>query len=107
MENNKISTKDELIKNFSKEQLDIYNYYINYFNERDKLYPTVQNNKDIEVYEKSYKILKTVLKAELVLGLVIASIVFISGSFGKQSTFKYQSASAHTSYVEHVDNSIM
>jgi hypothetical protein len=104
MEDNKISTKDELIKNFSKEQLEIYNYYINYFNERDKLYPTVQENKEIEVYEKSYKILKTVLKAELVLGLVIASIVFVSGSFNKQSTFKYKSNSTHISYVEQADN---
>lgn len=104
MENNKISTKDELIKNFSKEQLDIYNYYINYFNERDKLYPTVQDNKEIEVYEKSYKILKNVLKAEIVLGLIVASIVFISGNFNKKSTFKYQSTSSKTACVEYVDN---
>ena len=107
MENNKISTKDELIKNFSKEQLEIYNYYINYFNERDKLYPTVKENTEIEVYEKSYKILKNVLKAEVVLGLVIASIVFVSGNFNKKTTFRYQHTSNPTAYVEYIDYSKM
>ena len=75
---NLIDTKDELIKNFSKEQLDIYNYYKSKFSYTDKeLYPVVKKDRELAFLENSYKILTNILKAEIVIALIIFTAIFI------------------------------
>lgn len=77
-ESNIISTKDELIKNFSKEQMEIYNYYKSKFSyANEELYPVVKEDKEMVTLENTYKLLKTIFKYEVIITLAIVSFVFI------------------------------
>ena len=81
---NLINTKDELIKNFSKEQLEIYNYYKSKFSYADKeLYPVVKEDRELLFLENSYKVLTNILKAEVVIALIIITVMFMFGGFSK------------------------
>lgn len=92
--NNKISTKDELIKNFTPEQMEIYNYYINKFNNKDQTSLILAEDKEMLSYEKGCKILEKVLKAEVVVGLIVVTLVFMFGGFKSGPQVKYKAASS-------------
>ena len=89
---NNISTKDKLIKNFSKEQMEIYNYYKNKFENNDEeLYPIVSEDKELTFLENSCKIFTKILKVEIVMGLLIATFVFMFGGISNKNTqIKYK-----------------
>ena len=83
-ESNLIDTKDELIKNFSKEQLEIYEFYKSKFSYADKdLYPVVKKDKELAFLENGCKLLTKVLKAEIVIALVVFTVMFMFKGFSK------------------------
>lgn len=94
---NLIDTKDEIINNFTEEQKRIYEYYKNQFSyPNNELYP-IEKDKEILVLEKSYKVLKTVLKFETVLVLIIITIMcFVNGFPNNKASVKYKSAIVNT-----------
>ncbi len=102
-ESNIISTKDELVKNFSKEQMDIYNYYKSKFSyANEELYPVVKEDKEMLVLENTYKVLKKIFKAEVIASLIIVTFVFIFNGAPKSETQYRKAVSAQT--VEDIEN---
>ena len=96
-ESNLISTKDELIKNFSEEQMELYNYYKSKFSyANEELYPTVREDKEMIFLEKTYKVLSVVFKTELVISLILATCVFVFGG-SKKEQVKYDGSSVYFS----------
>lgn len=96
---NMISTKDELIRSFSKEQMEIYNYYKSKFCYSDQaLVPMEKEDRELAILEKGCKILKIILKAEIVLGLAIATFVIMFNGFPKntKSPVSYKQAAIST-----------
>lgn len=90
---NLINTKEKLIENFSKEQMEIYNYYINKYSENDEnLYPAVVEDKELKFLENGCSFLTKILKVEVVLGLIVATCIFMFGGFGKENQIKYKRA---------------
>ena len=90
---NLINTKEKLIENFSKEQMEIYNYYINKYSENDEnLYPAVVEDKELKFLESGCSFLTKILKVEVVLGLIVATCIFMFGGFGKENQIKYKRA---------------
>jgi hypothetical protein len=103
-ESNMIDTKDELIKNFSKEQMEIYNYYKSQFSYSDtELYPVVKKDKEMMFLENGCNILSSILKVEVVLALIVVTFVVIFNGIpnNEKSQVKYKQASI----VEEIDNS--
>lgn len=98
-ESNMISTKDELIKNFSKEQMEIYNYYKSKFSYSDQaLVPAQKEDKELIFLEKGCNVLSVIFKAELVLTLLVVTFVVMFNGFpgDSQSQVKYKEASIST-----------
>ena len=94
-ESNLISTKDELIKNFNEEQMQIYEYYKNKFSyANEELYPTVKEDKEMIILEKTYKLLSVVFKTELVISLILATCVFVFGG-SKKEQVKYEGSNIY------------
>lgn len=92
---NLISTKDELIRNFNKEQMEIYEYYKSKFSyANEELYPTVKEDKEMIFLENTYKVLSIVFKTEIVISLVLATCVFIFGGAPKKQV-KYDGSSVY------------
>lgn len=107
MKENNISTKDELIKNFTDEQLAIYNYYLSKYNAGSNTSSSstsliVADDKQVQMLEKGCKILEKVLKAEVVVGLIVVTLVFVFGGNSKAPEVKYKTAS--TSIYFDIDN---
>lgn len=75
-EKNLISTKDELVKNFTPEQLEIFEYYKSKLSYND-LVPVKEDN-ELIFMEKTYGVLQKVFKIEMVFALIVATIVVIS-----------------------------
>lgn len=91
-----IDTKEELIKNFSKEQMEIYNYYLNKFSKDDaKKYPAVIEDREIRFLENGCKILEKVLKVEVVVALLVGTFIFMIGGMPEKAdtTVKYDEIS--------------
>lgn len=90
---NLINTKEKLLKNFSKEQMEIYNYYINKYSKSDEeFYPAVIEDKELKLLENGCSFLTKILKVEVVLGLIVATCIFMFGGFGKENQIKYKRA---------------
>ena len=86
--------KENIIKDFTKEQMDIYNYYRKQFEKNDSTnYPIAQEDKEIMALEKSYKMLKSIFKIETVLALIIFTVMFLFNGFPfNKSQIKYKHA---------------
>lgn len=100
-ESNIIDTKENLIKNFSKEQMEIYNYYKSQFSYVDKeLYPTIKEDKELIFLEKGCNILSSILKVELVLTLIIVTFVVMFNGIpnNNEPSIKYKQASISEEY---------
>lgn len=96
-----IDTKDELIKNFSREQMEIYNRYKSKFTYVDpNLYPTVSNDREIRFLENGCNLLEKVLKVEIVVALIVGTFVLMVNDTPSQKaqTITYKSASVVTEY---------
>ncbi len=93
-ESNLIDTKENIVKKFTKEQMDIYNYYKKQFENSDNaIYPIAQEDKEILALEKSYNILKAIFKVETVLVLIIVtSMILFNGFSVNKSQIKYKHA---------------
>ena len=90
---NSIDTKEKLMENFSKEQMEIYNYYLNKYSKNDvSLYPVVGEDKELRFLENGCSLLTKILKVEVVLGLIVATCIFMFGGFGKENQIKYKRA---------------
>ena len=100
-ESNIIDTKDNMIKNFTKEQMEIYEYYKKQFVCADnESYPVVQNDKEMVLLEKSYNILKTIFKVETVLALIIVtSMIIFNGFSANKSQIKYKHANINNIHM--------
>ena len=73
-----IDTKEELLKNFSEEQMEIYNYYKNQFSyANEELYPVTKEDKKMILLEKTYKVMAGILKAEVAVSLLVVTFVFM------------------------------
>lgn len=90
-----IDTKEELIKNFSKEQMEIYNYYKSQFSYNDNaLIPVQKEDKELMMLEKSCDILSTIFKVQLVITLIIVTCIVMFNGFPNTDTqVKYKQAS--------------
>lgn len=96
-----IDTKEELIKNFSREQMEIYNRYKSKFTYVDpNLYPTVSNDREIRFLENGCKLLEKVLKVEIVAALIVGTIILMTNDTPKANnkTVTYKSASVVVDY---------
>ena len=96
-----IDTKEELIKNFSREQMDIYNRYKSKFTYVDpNLYPIVNGDKEIRFLENGCKLLEKVLKVEIVVALVVGTFILMTNDTVKEQdkTVTYKSASIVVDY---------
>ena len=101
---NLIDTKEELIKNFSKEQMEIYNYYKSKFSyANEELYPVVKEDKELVFLENTYSVLKTIFKAEIVISLLVVTFVFIFTGTPKQQIQYKQKDQVHFSVVQDVE----
>lgn len=98
------STKDELIKNFSKEQLEVYNYYKSKFSYSGTELITVnKEDKEIAFLENSCSVLKTIFKVELVFALIILTFAIIFDIFPeteKTDSNYEQIAIIQTEYID-------
>jgi len=98
---NLISTKDELIKNFSEEQMKIYNYYKSKFSyANEELYPVVKEDKEMVVLEKVYNTLSVIFKAEIVVALAISTFVFVFGGTPKSQIQYTRNPNTSSVYYE-------
>ena len=75
-ESNLIDTKEELIKNFTEEQMEIYEYYKSKFSYTDEqLYPTVKEDKEMMRLEKTYQVLQVIFKVEVFASIFVLAFV--------------------------------
>lgn len=94
--NNVIDTKDNPMKNFSKEDMKNYNYYKNALTLSEKdIYALVKEDREIQRLEKTCDILGAALKVEAVITLVVLTFAVIFNGFPstKQVEKEYKKAS--------------
>ena len=96
-----IDTKEELIKNFSREQMEIYNYHkskVSYIN--PTLYPVISEDKEIRFLENGCNILEKIFKFEVVVALIIGTVIVMSNGLPTKndSTVNYKQEIASVEY---------
>ena len=96
-----IDTKEELIKNFSREQMEIYNYHKSKFSYVDPtLYPVVSEDRELRFLENGCNLLEKILKFEVVVALVVGTVIVMANGFPlkQDSAVNYKQASATVEY---------
>ena len=80
--NNIIDTKENSKKNFSKAELEKYDYYKDQLNCSDKeCYALIKEDRAIKRIEKTYNALTTMLKVQVVITLSLLTFAFIYDAF--------------------------
>ena len=80
------NTKDDLIKNFNQQQLELYNYYKSKFSYTGtELITTNKADKEITFLENGYSALKAIFKVELIFALIIFTFAILFDAFPESS----------------------
>ena len=96
-----IDTKEELIKNFSREQMEIYNYHKSKFSYiNPTLYPVISEDKELRFLENGCNILEKIFKFEVVVALIIGTVIVMSNGLPTKndSTVNYKQEIASVEY---------
>mgnify|MGYP006864513949 CR=1 FL=1 len=100
------STKDDLIKNFNQQQLEIYNYYKSKFSYTGTELITIdKDDKEITFLENGYSALKSIFKVELVFALIIFTFAIIFDIFPENSSNNKGQEYVASSSIEDLDYS--
>ena len=100
------STKDDLIKNFNQQQLEIYNYYKSKFSySGTELITTDKQDREIGLLENSYNVLKAIFKAEIVMALIIFTFAIIFDIFPENSSTEKEQEYVASSTVQGIEYS--
>lgn len=96
-----IDTKENS-KNFSKVELEKYNYYKSQYECSDEeCYALIKEDRSIKVLEKACNILSTIVKVQAVITLALLTFAFVYDVFPNNTIkFEYQELSVH-SEIEH------
>lgn len=94
--NNVIDTKEHPIKNFSKEELERYDYYKNQLNYSDnECLALIKEDRAIETLEKSCNILTSIAKIQAVITLILLTFAFMYDVFPNDNArIRYQQTSS-------------
>lgn len=82
-ESNLNSTKDDLIKSFNQQQLEVYNYYKSKFSYSGT--ELITTDKELTFLENGYSVLKTIFRVELIFALIILTFAIMFDVFPEDS----------------------
>lgn len=100
--NNIIDTKENSKKNFSKTELEKYNYYKNQYECSDEeCYALIKEDRAIKTLDKACNILTTIVKVQAVVTLALLTFAFMYDIFPNNNIkFEYQELGIY-SEIEH------